>query len=164
MWPNTHRAWRSSYSKRRRSERRSTSRSPAILDSDCNLRVSITGIGNTWKFFRHEVKTSIIQGIAVFLSLFEADPDVRRVFCPPKELYEGKPVESDPEGRVLPPFDELIETGKVIGLDFPVALNPCAGQNHWHDDEDRLPARRPAPHTEDGSRARSALSVHGLYL
>jgi TraM recognition site of TraD and TraG len=78
-----------------------------------------------WKFFRHEVKTSIIQGIAVFLSLFEADPDVRRVFCPPKELYEGKPVESDPEGRVLPPFDELIEAGKVIGLDFPVALNPA---------------------------------------
>ena len=43
-----------------------------------------------WKFFRNEVKTSIVQGIAVFLSLFEADPDVRRVFCPPKELYEGK--------------------------------------------------------------------------
>ena len=78
-----------------------------------------------WKFFRHEVKTSIIQGIAVFLSLFEADPDVRRVFCPPKELYEGKPVESDPDGRVLPPFDELIESGKIIGLDFPVALNPA---------------------------------------
>ena len=78
-----------------------------------------------WKFFRHEVKTSIIQGIAVFLSLFEADPDVRRVFCPPKDLYEGKPVESDPDGRVLPPFDELIEAGKIIGLDFPVALNPA---------------------------------------
>ena len=78
-----------------------------------------------WKFFRHEVKTSIIQGIAVFLSLFEADPDVRRVFCPPKDLYEGKPVESDPDGRVLPPFDELIESGKIIGLDFPVALNPA---------------------------------------
>ncbi len=78
-----------------------------------------------WKFFRHEVKTSIIQGIAVFLSLFEADPDVRRVFCPPKELYEGKPVQSDPNGHVLSPFDELIETGKIVGLDFPVALNPA---------------------------------------
>jgi len=32
-----------------------------------------------WKFFRSEVKTSIVQGIAVFLSLFETDPDVRRV-------------------------------------------------------------------------------------
>jgi TraM recognition site of TraD and TraG len=78
-----------------------------------------------WKFFRSEVKTSIIQGIAVFLSLFETDPDVRRVFCPPKALYEGKPSADDPTGRVLAPFDELIESGKVVGLNFPVALNPA---------------------------------------
>jgi len=78
-----------------------------------------------WKFFRSEVKTSIIQGIVVFLSLFETDPQVRRVFCPPKELYEGKPSTADPRGRILPPFEELIETGKVVGLNFPVALNPA---------------------------------------
>ena len=78
-----------------------------------------------WKFFRSEVKTSIIQGIVVFLSLFETDPDVRRVFCPPKELYEGKPCAADPAGRILAPFDELIESGAVVGLNFPVALNPA---------------------------------------
>jgi hypothetical protein len=78
-----------------------------------------------WKFFRSEVKTSIVQGIAVFLSLFETDPDVRRVFCPPKELYEGKACAADPRGKVMPPFDELIESGKVVGLNFPVALNPA---------------------------------------
>ena len=78
-----------------------------------------------WKFFRSEVKTSIIQGIVVFLSLFETDPDVRRVFCPPKDLYDGKPCAADPKGRVLPPFDELIESGAVVGLNFPVALNPA---------------------------------------
>jgi type IV secretory pathway TraG/TraD family ATPase VirD4 len=69
-----------------------------------------------------------VQGIAVFLSLFETDPDVRRVFCPPKELYEGKPCTSDPQGRVLPPFDDLIESGKVVGLNFPVALNPAVAK------------------------------------
>lgn len=78
-----------------------------------------------WKFFRDEVKTSIIQGIAVFLSLFETDRDVRRVFCPPKELYEGKPSSLDPHGQVLPPFGELIESGKIAGLNFPTALNPA---------------------------------------
>jgi hypothetical protein len=77
-----------------------------------------------WKFFRSEVKTSIIQGIEIFLSLFETDPQVRRVFCPPKELYEGQSCASDPNGRVLAPFDELIDSGKVVGLNFPVALNP----------------------------------------
>ena len=78
-----------------------------------------------WKFFRAEVKTSIVQGIAVFLSLFETDPHVRRVFCPPKELYAGKPCAADPHGRVLPAFDELVESGTVVGLNFPVALNPA---------------------------------------
>ena len=78
-----------------------------------------------WKFFRSEVKTSIVQGIVVFLSLFATDPQVRRVFCPPKELYDGKPCASDPKGRILLPFDELIESGKVVGLKFPVALNPA---------------------------------------
>jgi TraM recognition site of TraD and TraG len=77
-----------------------------------------------WKFFRSEVKTSIIQGIEIFLSLFETDPQIRRIFCPPKELYEGKTCASDPNGRVLPPFDALIESGTVVGLNFPVALNP----------------------------------------
>jgi hypothetical protein len=77
-----------------------------------------------WKFFRSEVKTSIIQGIEIFLSLFETDPQVRRVFCPPKELYQGKPCASDPDGRVLASFDEMIERGKIVGLNFPVALNP----------------------------------------
>ncbi|HET9184482.1 MAG TPA: TraM recognition domain-containing protein [Candidatus Angelobacter sp.] len=77
-----------------------------------------------WKFFRSEVKTSIVQGIEIFLSLFETDPEVRRVFCPPKELYEGTRCDSDPIGRVLPAFDELIESGKIVGLNFPVALNP----------------------------------------
>jgi hypothetical protein len=81
-----------------------------------------------WKHFRAEVKTSIVQGIAVFLSLFETDPDVRRVFCPPREVYAGKPSTSDPHGRVLPPFDELIESGKVVGLNFPVALNPAVAK------------------------------------
>lgn len=78
-----------------------------------------------WKFFRSEIKTSIVQGIAVFLSLFETDPDVRRIFCPPKELYEGKLCATDRHGRVLRPFDELIESGAVVGLNFPVALNPA---------------------------------------
>jgi hypothetical protein len=78
-----------------------------------------------WKFFRSEVKTSIIQGIAVFLSLFETNAQVRRVFCPPKELYEGKPCASDPNGIVLEPFNDLMESGRVIGLNFPTALNPA---------------------------------------
>jgi len=77
-----------------------------------------------WRNLRSDLKTSIVQGIAVFLSLFDTDPEVKRVFCPPKELYEGKYCASDPDGVVLSPFSQLVEDGKVCGLNFPVALNP----------------------------------------
>lgn len=39
--------------------------------------------------------------------------------------YEGKGCWEDPRGRVLPPFDELIESGRIVGLNFPVTLNPA---------------------------------------
>ncbi|GGA73453.1 hypothetical protein GCM10011507_26320 [Edaphobacter acidisoli] len=78
-----------------------------------------------WKFFRDETKTAIIQGVTIFLSLFDTNRTVRRIFCPPKELYEGKPVASDPGAKVLPPFEYLIESGSIVGLNFPTALNPA---------------------------------------
>ncbi len=77
-----------------------------------------------WKFFRHEVKSSIVQGVVILLSHFEVNLDVRRVFCPPKEFYQGKPVPADPQGKLLPPFEELIESGKVLGLELPVMFDP----------------------------------------
>ncbi len=77
-----------------------------------------------WKHLRPDIKTSVVQGIVVFLSLFDTDPQVKRIFCPPKELYQGKPCPTDPQGEVVPPFSDLIEEGRVCGLNFPVALNP----------------------------------------
>ena len=78
-----------------------------------------------WKFFRDETKTAIIQGVTIFLSLFDTNRTVRRIFCPPKELYDGKLVIGDPGAKALPSFRELIESGKVVGLNFPEALNPA---------------------------------------
>ncbi len=43
----------------------------------------------------------------------------------PKNCMKENDAKDDPHGRVLPPFDELIESGKVVGLNFPVALNPA---------------------------------------
>ena len=77
-----------------------------------------------WKHLRPDIKTSVVQGISVFLSEFDTDPAVKRIFCPPKELYEGKRVPSDPNGVVMSPLGELMEQGKVCGLNFPVAMNP----------------------------------------
>ena len=77
-----------------------------------------------WKHLRPDIRTSVVQGIAVFLSLFDTDPQVKRVFCPPKQLYRGQCSANDPDGVAMLPFGEMIEQGKVCGLNFPVALNP----------------------------------------
>ena len=120
-----------------------------------------------WKFFRNEVKTSIIQGIAVFLSLFETDPNVRRVFCPPKDLYKGKTCVADPEGRILAPFEELIETGKVVGLNFPVALNPALakiiGTMMKTDYQRAVQLRIPKMETEPGKYFRPTVFICDEY-
>ena len=64
----------------------------------------------------------------MFLSLFDDNPAVKRVFCPPKETYDPVANADGRYGRPLPPFAELIEKGTVCALNFPVAANPGLGQ------------------------------------
>jgi hypothetical protein len=75
-----------------------------------------------WARIEPKLRTSIIEGISVFLSLFDDNPDVKRVFCPPKSAYMDQ---QRPEGlRPLPPWSQLLEQGKVVALNFPISLNP----------------------------------------
>ena len=78
---------------------------------------------NTWARLDPKVKASIVEGIVVFLSIFDENPSVCRAFCPPRTAYVGPPKDGEP--RPLPPLEELLETGHVLGLNFPVALNPA---------------------------------------
>ena len=77
-----------------------------------------------WRRIENKLRTSIVEGISVFLSLFDDNPMVKRTFCPPKECYDAKLNVDERYGRPLPPFAELVENGKVCALNFPVALNP----------------------------------------
>ena len=61
----------------------------------------------------------------VFLSLFETDPryaasSARRRNC--TTASHAPPIRTVASWQ---PFDELIESGAVVGLNFPVALNPA---------------------------------------
>jgi hypothetical protein len=64
----------------------------------------------------------------VFLSLFDDNPRVKHTFCPPKEMYARTAAPAcstaPADGVPLPPIADLIEQGKVIALNFPVAMNP----------------------------------------
>ena len=83
---------------------------------------------NDWRRIDNKLRTSIVEGISVFLSLFDDNPQVKRVFCPPKETYDPRLNTPDelghPKyGKPLPSFDWLIEQGKVCALNFPMSLN-----------------------------------------
>src|SRR5581483_93680 len=77
-----------------------------------------------WMRIEPKLRTSIVEGISVFLSLFDDNPKVKHTFCPPKDLYDPARNPNGQHGTPLPPIAELIEQGKVIALNFPIAMNP----------------------------------------
>ena len=91
-----------------------------------------------WMKLDAKLRTSIVEGISVFLSLFD-QPEVAGVFCPPppnddapSRRADGDDGERPPEvpampglRRRLPPLSELIEGGKVLALNMPAGANPA---------------------------------------
>ena len=77
-----------------------------------------------WRRIEPKLRTSIVEGISVFLSLFDDNPAVKRTFCPPKECYDPVANHDARYGTPLSSFSTLIEQGKVCALNFPVGANP----------------------------------------
>ena len=123
---------------------------------------------NDWMALDPKIRTSIVEGISVFLSLFD-QPQVASVFCPPPpdsgaslsiHIGNGAPDEDSQAVRPmpglrrrLPPLAELIESGRVLALNMPAGVNPALGRaigvllkNAWMQTLLRRPAeaaRRP---------------------
>ena len=86
-----------------------------------------------WMALDAKLRTSIVEGISVFLSLFD-QPEVASVFCPPPPADDTHP-ESDEDApdvqpmpglrRRLPPLAQLIDEGKVLALNMPAGANPA---------------------------------------
>jgi hypothetical protein len=77
-----------------------------------------------WRRIEPKLRTSIVEGISVFLSLFDDNPAVKRTFCPPAECYDPQANADFKFGRPLPSFSWLIESGNVCALNFPIGMNP----------------------------------------
>src|SRR5437667_469021 len=77
-----------------------------------------------WKRIEPKLRTSIVEGISVFLSLFDDNPDVKRTFCPPAACYDPHANADFKFGKPLPSFSRLIDDGAVCGLNFPIGMNP----------------------------------------
>ena len=138
-----------------------------------------------WQKLDNKLKSSIVEGVSVFLSIFDM-PDVARVFCPPPPNRaaaeaqageaNGRP-EADPVPPVelarpqlrrhLPELDEMIEQGKVLALNMPAGANPALARaigvmlkNAWL----QALLRRPAKMKESpGSYFRPAVFICDEY-
>ncbi len=99
--------------------------SPAGLDPDKKEQLESVKrwYNGDWKNLDKKLQSSIVEGISVFLSLFDDNPRVKRTFCPPVELYRGNGTQASGR-KPLPPIATLLEDGKIIGLNFPVSMNP----------------------------------------
>ncbi len=78
---------------------------------------------NDWRRVEPKLRTSIVEGISVFLSLFDDNPDVKRTFCPPAECYDPQANTDLKFGKPLPSLACLIEKGNLCSLNFPIAMN-----------------------------------------
>ncbi len=82
-----------------------------------------------WMMLDPKLRSSIIEGLSVFLSVFDL-PEVAGVFCPPRRP-EDAPAASTPDAdtaavvRPLPRLDEVIDSGKVLCLNMPAGTNPA---------------------------------------
>ena len=108
---------------------------------------------NDWQKLDNKIKSSIVEGVSVFLSMFDM-PDVAAVFCPPAPEVSDDPRRIGPKARAamlaekkakakpqesrqwpadtiasrpryLPPLYKLIEDGKVLALNMPAGSNPA---------------------------------------
>jgi hypothetical protein len=77
-----------------------------------------------WRRIEPKLRTSIVEGISVFLSLFDDNPKVKKVFCPRPECYDPIKNTGNQYGKPLPSFSWLIEQGKICTLNFPIGMNP----------------------------------------
>ena len=76
-----------------------------------------------WRRIEPKLRTSIVEGVSVFLSLFDDNPKVKTVFCPKKECYDPRTNADNHLGKPLPSFSWLIENGAVCALNFPIGMN-----------------------------------------
>jgi len=101
-----------------------TSQTPDEADRAARFQAVKRWFEDDWMRIEPKLRTSIVEGVSVFLSLFDDNQQVKYTFCPPKDTYDPAVNPDGRHGTPLPPMADLIEQGKVIALNFPIAMNP----------------------------------------
>ena len=112
----------------------SASARPAPPDLVERVRAVERWYKHDWMKLDTKLRTSIVEGISIFLGMFDL-PDVAKVFCPPPPVSARDTVVDPLSGeetagavsllQPLPPLDELIEDGKVLAFNMPAGASPA---------------------------------------
>ena len=140
-------------------------------DRNARLEAVERWYSKDWLALDTKLRTSIVEGISVFLSIFDL-PDTARLFCPPSPAANDPDPATTPmanernspetDARIaggtlkpLPPLTDLIEGGKVVALNMPAGANPALARaigvllkNSWL----QTLLRRPAQMKRDPDR------------
>jgi len=100
-----------------------TRKGPVLSDKKEQLEAVQRWYDHDWRRIEPKLRTSIVEGISVFLSLFDDNPAVKRTFCPPAECYDPRANADGRFGKPLPSLSWLIENGRICALNFPIAMN-----------------------------------------
>ena len=116
-----------------------------------------------WLTIDPKLRSSIIEGLSVFLSVFDL-PDVAATFCPPKPAREQAGSPADPPtppcspaavARRLPPLDQVIDEGKVLALNMPAGIDRGWGDRPGQNETSTLYRRGGAARQASGGPLRS---------
>ncbi|MCY4593993.1 MAG: TraM recognition domain-containing protein, partial [Bryobacterales bacterium] len=107
------------------------SRPPVAPDAEGRLEAAERWLEHDWRKLESKLRTSIVEGVSLFLGIFD-QPDAGRVFCPgPPAVAEGPQDGTTFSGelpsllRPLPRLRELIENGTVLCLNMPAGTSPA---------------------------------------
>ena len=100
-----------------------------------------------WSRLDTRLRSSITEGVVVFLSLFDDNPAVHRAFCPPRSAYLGQ----RRAGRATAARADRRPARRRTRArpELPGRDEPRPGPHHRRDAEAGLPARGAAAHPED---------------
>src|SRR6202522_4256736 len=98
-------------------------RKPVSPEKKEQLEAIKRWFNHDWRRIEPKLRTSIVEGISVYLSLFDDSPSVKRTFCSPAQCFDPQANADFKYGKPLPSFKWLIENGKVCALNFPIGMN-----------------------------------------
>ena len=113
---------------------------------------------NDWQTLDNKIKSSIVEGVSVFLAMFDM-PDVARVFCPPAPLVSDDPQAISVKARPTP--EPSTEDGHSQEPDQWPGLDTASEADKKPDGEDE--EKKPLPAKPGADRIEGPQHLPPLY-